>query len=339
MNKPIIIETRTKFSTLILLILAALFFGFLSYYLTSKSFESEYPQIGSLIIGLFFGVFGLASVFSILLLKNYHFDGKKLIVKSIFNITKKVIYVKDIKNYNEIEKENKYVKWKDLTIFTNKQKEKISSLSIPNYYQLKSTLTKGVKRDEYSESFWAYKVNKRYGIGFVIFGLLFTSAMINNYSNRELKIQPEELTTIIAFIVETPEIEDGRINLRIADYPKFKFHISGVRFSASYANSIVTEIKAKDKIEIDIFKDICDKKLIKSKALTFKDKTVNYEFITVNGLRKGSRSYLSLEDINVEHYKDSTGFGFWIFLTAGIGIALSGVYVLIRNRPVNKIGS
>ena len=207
MNKPIEIKTKTKLSTLIILILGGIGSCFLSYYLTSKSLESEYPQIAGLVLGLFFGAFGLLSIFSIWQLKKYDFDGEKLTVKSIFNTPKKVIYVRDIKSYNEIEKENKSGKWNDLTIFTDKQKEKISSSTISNYQQLKRALTKGIQRDEYSENLWSYKVNKRFGIGFIIIGLLFSIGMLKVYSKKDLEIQPEQLTTIKATVTETPEID------------------------------------------------------------------------------------------------------------------------------------
>jgi F0F1-type ATP synthase membrane subunit c/vacuolar-type H+-ATPase subunit K len=53
---------------------------------------------------------------------------------------------------------------------------------------------------------------------------------------------------------------------------------------------------------------------------------VNYNFITINGLRKGEKVYLALNRINEEHESDSTGFGFWTFFLVGIGIMGSGIY-------------
>jgi hypothetical protein len=342
MNKPIDIKTKTKLSTLIILILGGIGFCFLSYYLTSKSLESEYPQIAGLVLGLFFGAFGLISIFSIWQLKKYDFDGDKLIVKSIFNTPKKVIYVRDIKSYNEIEKENKSGKWNDLTIFTDRQKEKISSSTISNYQQLKRALTKGIQRDEYSESLWSYKVNKRFGIGFIIIGLLFSIGMLKVYSKKDLEILPEQLTTIKATITETPEIERRKssrwINLKLEEYPKFNFKISGIRYHAANSNEIVAEIKANDQIELDILKDTYDKKISQAKDLTFIDKTVNYNQITVNGLRKEGKIFLLLENINKEQKEDSTGYGFWILFTVGIGITLTGIYLITRKKPAANNG-
>lgn len=338
MTKPINIETKAKLSTLIILILGGLGSCFLSYYLTSISLESEYPQIGWLILGLFFGVFGLFSIFSIWQLKKYDFDGEKLIVKSIFNTPKKVIYVRDIKSYNEIEKKTTSGKWNDLTIFTDNQKEKISSSAVSNYQQLKRALTKGIQRDEYSERLWSYKVNKRYGIGLAVIGFLCSIGGLNGYLKKDVEIQPKQLITLTATIAETPKIERGKgsrwINLKLREYPKFNFKIDGIRFYAANSHEIVAEIKANNQIELSILKDTYDKKISRTKELTFLGKTVNYDQITVNGLRKGDKTYLRLEDINEKQKEDSTGIGFWLFFTVCIGITLSGINLATRKKPV-----
>lgn len=337
MNKPINIETKTKLSTLIILIFGGIGLCFLSYYLTSVSLDSEYPQIAGLVLGALFGVFGLLSIFSVWQMKKYEFDGDKLIVKSIFNTTKKIIYKNDIISYNEIQKETESSKWKDLTIFTSKRKEKISSFTISNYHELKVALTRGIDRNEYSEKLWAYKVHKRFGIGFIILGLSFLIGMLSVYSEKDREIIPDQLTTITVTIVKTPEIERRKssrwIDLKVEEYPNFTFEIDGIRFHASDSDEIVTDLKARDRIELDILKDTYLKKISQTKDLSFLDKTVNYSFISVNGLRKDGKVYLKLEDINQEHKEDSVGFGFWTFLLVGIGITTSGIYFTTRKRP------
>lgn len=337
MSNPINIKSKTRFSFLIILVIGGIGFCLISYYLISSSLEYEFVQITELIFGLFFGAFGLLSISVIWFLKKYEFDGEKLIVKSIFNTPKKAIYVKDIKSYNEIEKENKSGKWKDLTIFTDRHKETISSSNISNYYQLKSALTKGLIRNEYSERLWSYKVNKRFGIGFIIFGLLFSIGMLKVYSKKDIEIQPEQLTTLKATITKTPEIERRKssrwINLKLEEYPKFNFNISGIRFHASNSSAIVAEIKANDQIELDILKDTYEKKISQTKDLTFTDKTVNYNLITVYGLRNEGKTYLRLKKINHEHKKDYSGIGFWIFLSLGIAIFSFGIYLITRKKP------
>lgn len=337
MNEKINIESNIKYSTLIILILGGIGFSFLSYYLTSKSLEADYPQIAGLILGLFFGVFGLLSIISIWQLNKYEFDGERLIVKSIFNTPKTTIYTNSIRSYNEIDKENKHIKWKDLTIFTDRHKIKISSSTISNYHKLKSALTKGIERDEHSEKLWLYKVNKRYGVGFIIIGLLFSIGMLNIYSNHNKEITSDEISIIIGTVSDTLEIDRKNsskwINLKIKEHPEYVFEISGIRFEASLSNEIVNEIFPGDKIKLSILTDTYQKKITKTKELTFIDKSVNYHFITTNGLSKDGKDYLLLETINQEHKIDSKGWGFWVLLLVGVSILSSGVYLITRKMP------
>ena len=67
-------------------------FSSIGFYLSSKSLEGEYPKIGLLILGLFFGAFRLFPIIVIWTMEKFEFDGEKLIVKSIFNTSKKIIY-------------------------------------------------------------------------------------------------------------------------------------------------------------------------------------------------------------------------------------------------------
>ena len=111
-----------------------------------------------------------------------------------------------------------------------------------------------------------------------------------------------------------------------------------IRFHAANSSAIVAEFKANDQIELDILKDTYDKKISQTTDLTFIDKTVNYNQITVNGLRKEGKPYLRLENINKEQKEDSTGYGFWILFTVGIGITLSGIYLITRKKPAANNG-
>lgn len=334
MKKPILIETKIKFSTLVVLLLAGFGFCFLSYILTSKSLQREVPQILEIVIMLSIGAFGLYAFISLWKLNSYHFDGEYLRVKSIFKTTKKVIGLTELKKYTEIEKENKWgKKWKELTLFTDTQQVTVSSKDIANYEPLKSALTMCLTRDEHAEMRWVHNWIKRSGIAFIIFGALLSVRMLVNYSKRDVKIQPQELNELTATIAKTPEFEQlpystKRIEFRLKEYPSFVFSISGIRFLAANSNAITTELKANDQIELDIFKDVFEKKIGKTEALDFIDKCLNYHVINVNGLRKEGKTYLRLENINKEHKRDSSGNGFWRFLIIGIETILIGMFLV-----------
>ena len=64
------------------------------------------------------------------------------------------------------------MKWKDLTLFGNNFKYKISSTTYSNYPELRKVITRGLKRNKKSEIEWNRKNGFYYGIGFLIFGII-----------------------------------------------------------------------------------------------------------------------------------------------------------------------
>lgn len=339
-KKRVRVEAKSNISNFIILIIGGIFFGVISYFLTSDSLNQEYPQLPGLILGVIFGIFALISMSSIWFISEYEIEGNMLIVKSIFKTTKKSIHLKDVKSYTEIEKENKLSKWKDLTIYTDKQKLTISSGTNSNYRKIKSTLTRGKRRDRYAEKLWAYKIDRRWGIVSMIFGTLFTLLMLNIYSNGDNKIYPNQLTTLKGTISAPLKIGSSKgsrwVNLKINEHQKFAFNISGISSRAARTNEIVSEITKGAKVEFEILTEDYEKKISKTKELTFMDKSVNYRMISVYGLRKNSKIYLSLDRINREHKSDSDGFGFWVLLIVGIGFIMTGLVLFFKKRPVKR---
>tara|TARA_X000000950_G_C13622346_1_gene539911 strand:- start:63 stop:728 length:666 start_codon:yes stop_codon:yes gene_type:complete len=101
------------------------------------------------------------------------------IIKSPFGKIKNIIPLNELKSYNEIKKENAqnvgepgHMKWKDLTLFGNNFKYKISSTTYSNYPELRKVITRGLKRNKKSEIEWNRKNGFYYGIGFLIFGII-----------------------------------------------------------------------------------------------------------------------------------------------------------------------
>lgn len=103
----------------------------------------------------------------------------EFIIKSPFGKIKNIIPLNELKSYNEIKKKSAqnvgepgYMKWKDLTLFGNNFKYKISSTTYSNYPELRKVITRGLKRNKKSEKEWNRKNGFYYGIGFLIFGIL-----------------------------------------------------------------------------------------------------------------------------------------------------------------------
>lgn len=331
-----LIKSKSKTSNAVILIIVGVLFCGLSYYFIFDSLKHEYPQLVGLVFGVLFGLLGLLFIFSIWLLNNYECDGEKLIVKSIFNSPKKIIYIKEINSFNEIEKRNRYTTYKDLTIFTDKHKQKISSSSISNYIELKTALIKGKVRDQYSEKIWAHKFYRRFGIVLIAIGVLFILGMVLVNSKRDERITSNHLTTIQGTIAEPLKISRNKssrwLNIKLKEYPKFVFELRGDRFHASRSDAIITEIFPGNQVEIDIFTDTYEKKITKTKEMTFSDKTMYYNQITVNGLKKSDEIYLASNSINIVQEKKSTG-GNWMILFVGLAFAGSGIYYITKKKP------
>ena len=122
------------------------------------------------------------------------------------------------------------------------------------------------------------------------------------------------------------------VNIKTNEYPTFVFELAGNSFYAANSQQFVDNVGKEDTIEIDILTDTYEKKLIKTKPLTFWDRTVNYNLITICGLRDNNQTYLTLNDLNNEKKSDSTSWGFWLFIIVGLGITSSGIYLLLVNR-------
>jgi hypothetical protein len=330
------IKSTLKISTIVILTLGGIGMLFLCYYLTTVSLNSEYPQIAGLVLGSLFGVIGLFSILSLLTFETLEVDNEKLVVKSILQYPKKIIYLRDIISYNEIEKENKSGKWFDLTIFTQTGKYKISSSVISNYHQFKPILTKGKLRNTHSENLWQYKTTKYWGTAFIIIGSLFLFGFWNIYNNRDNEILPQQLTTIKVTVSNDLEIDRRKssrwVNIKTKEFPTFVFELTGNSFYAANSQQFVDNVGKEDKIEIDILTDTYEKKLTKTKPLTFWDKTVNYHLIGVFGLRDKNQTYMTLDALNAEHKSDSTSWGFWLFVLVGLGITGSGIYFVTANK-------
>ena len=169
------IKSKLKYSNLIILSLGGIISTILGVKLTISGIENYVIFF----VSIPFLLLGLVSTYSFLNFDILYITKDKLIFKSIFGFNKRTINLSQILSFNEIKKENaKYkheighMKWKELTLFGENFKYKISSTSYRNYTELKRNLTRGIYRDLKSEAEWKRKNNLYFGIGFLIFGIL-----------------------------------------------------------------------------------------------------------------------------------------------------------------------
>jgi hypothetical protein len=299
-----------------------------SYFLISTALKVEFPQIVPIILGAFFGIVGLMCLVSLLYLEILELDNEKLVVRSILKIPKKIIFLRDIISYNEIQKVNKSGTWYDLTIFTKKEQYLLSSSVISNYEDFKQSLIKGKPRSIESEKVWEQRTNRNFGIGFIIVGLLFIYFAWLMFDKETKFIKPADLTTIKATISDNLSISKSKssrsIHIHIDEQPTFSFDISSMTYRATYADELVAEVIKGDTLQIDLQTDDYTKKISKTAPLTFWDKTINYEHIGIYGIRKGNKEFLNLEALNNE-YKNDAGYR-WIFIVIFLGIAFWIIY-------------
>jgi hypothetical protein len=336
MNEQVKIKSDNSFLTyFITLLLGGLGMLWVCYYLTSGALKDPYPQIAGIILGGFFGLFGFLCLIAIYSLDSIYIYSDYLKVKSIFGNIKKTIYLDEIITWTEIEKETKYTKWTDLTIYTDRTKFKLSSSIYNNYQQLKSALVKEKTRDLQRQNNWFRRNNLYYAIGFTILGGLFLYTAYHFYLTKDNEIKYSELQTITDVITNKAEIEKGSkgsrsIRIKLKSYPTFSFDIAGNGYSATYASDYVANVKIGDTLNLDIMKDEYQMKLTKEKSLGFWDKTINYSFISVYGLRDKNNTYLNLTDYNNVH-KSDTPIGIWVFGLAGLFVLGSGLYLFTKK--------
>jgi hypothetical protein len=342
------IKSENSFGAYLLILLIGGIGGlFICYYLTSAALKEPYPQITGIILGSFFGLIGIFSLFCI-----YYFDtiliySDHVLIQSIFGNTKKVIFLKDIESWTEVEKENKHSKWKELVIYTKQTKYQLSSAIYANYPQLKSALVSGKPRDFQKQDRRSRKNNLYLAIALSIVGGFFLYSAFLIYSREDAEVKYSQLQTITDTITNTAEIKKGSkrnsrsIQIRLKSFPSFNFNIRGNAYYAMHANNYVANIKVGDIIRLSIMKDEYQMKLTKEKPLGFWDKTINYSSIYVYELLDRKNTYLSLQEYNQESKNDFTLRFLFVFIFGlpGLGMLVVAFYLFIRHQQTRHNAS
>lgn len=322
------LKTTFKVQTILTLLIGGAGSILISYIILTTSSKEEYMQIDSLLFGAFFGLIGIGAILALFILEPLEVYNDRLIIKSIFQNPKKTIFLKDINSYKEI----KNGKLAELTIFTNTGSYYLTSSYIANYQQIKDALTQGKPRNVNAEKLYQRKTSKYFGIAFVIIGPLILLAFGNIYINKDKDVLPQQLSTIKATVLTEPETHKSSLNITVTEFPAFKFYLAGSNLKATNSHLFMTNISTKDTVEIDILTDDYEKKLTKTKPLSFWDKSFRYKSINIYGLRDANQSYLSLSNLNEEKKRDATHWSFWLFVILGLWVTSAGIYLLLTNK-------
>jgi hypothetical protein len=83
------------------------------------------------------------------------------------------------------------------------------------------------------------------------------------------------------------------------------------------------------------FSSTYEKKLTKERELTFWNKTNNYKFILIYGLKDNNRAYLTLDEYNNVKLSDSK-LGVWFFLIISVFIFGVEIYTLMEGQKLKR---
>lgn len=335
-DKPLI-ETKKSLGTLIILTIGFVGFGLVAFFLIRNSLSLRYYQIGGLIGGSIFGLFGLLALISIFLIDNLKVFKDRLDIYSTLGYIKRTIFLNDITKWTEIDKKTKYTKWKDLIIYYSDNQYKISSSGYKNYDKIKNHITRGKRKDDIEIQNWLSRVALRYSIFYILFGFIVLYGAYRLHNNR-LEKKDTNFVTIAGILENKPEIQKGSkssryIKIKLKESPEFNFIISGVAYSEMYTSDYLNYAIQRDTIFLTIDEIVAKKKIFASIPLDYYDKHYGWDRISVYGLSDKKHKYLTLEDYRYKDKSDGVIL-FWILIIVGVGFIIYGLYELNKKKPV-----
>ncbi|PDS23487.1 hypothetical protein B0A77_10710 [Flavobacterium branchiophilum] len=296
----------------------------------AKFNPNNYSDASYLIGVVFFLLFAIICLYSLISVKDYYVFNKKIIFKSFLGIKSTTVNLEEIESWTEIKKKDKNNSWEILSLFTKTGTEiKISSYYYVNYYEIKTKIVKNKTRNLKIEEQKLNKENKNYAVGFIVIGVIF---LFCAYKFVQIKdINSSDIIVFGDITSENIELIKGRKNsnkviIKLEKYPDFNFQISGTTLKETYTQDLINDVKDGDSIYLGINKKEFRKKLIKIDSLTLIDKYFHYEIIHIESIKTSKFEYLKLaENNNGRNSNKYWGFGF--FGIAGLFLFLSGIYM------------
>lgn len=173
-------------------------------------------------------------------------------------------------------------------------------------------------------------------IAMTVLGLFALFCLFGSYSSFksiDSDVLEKDLYPLRGTITDDAKISQGRseyyIRFKLLLVPDLEFELSTIAYQVANTRELASEVEKNDTIEIDILRSEFEKKILKTKPLSFIDRKINPDFIDVYGFRKNKKEYLLLDDYNKaenEHAKN----GIWILLAASFGWII-GMYFERRN--------
>lgn len=311
-----------------------------SYFLITHNIAKAYPQLPEIACGVLLLLFGLYCLYYCFSRKTvYLFEDSIQLKRGLFGGSTE-IRIADIQSWAEIHKTSKYNNWEELYIFTADQKYRFESYNYDDYYQLKYKIIENKTRNLEYEQKRDRKSVRNFSFFFLFFGLLFLGMGLNFYLRIDAPFPSKPYVTLNQII--TSEIKtkrEGRssrsFELKFNDYPEFNFNIKGNYFRAMYTADFMGEVQLGDTITVKILKDDFEKKLAKTKPLTFWDKSIDYYDIEVVSVSHRDKDYLTLADAVAEKNSgnESNAWGLSIFGAVLLG---AGLFIYFKRKQIAK---
>lgn len=199
----------------------------------------------------------------------------------------------------------------------------------------KGAIIRGKEKDLQKSNIKKSNTKLEIGILFILSCIFLIGSYIS-FENSKTILSTQDITTLRQIVtneikIDTPAKGGSSIKLSLKEYPNFDFQINGIAFSATNTSNLISNVKIGDTILVDIKTDEYKKKLTKEKPLGFFDKTLNYKFINIYGLRDKTKTYLTLSDYNAER-KTEAPWVFWISLLTGLGFLTYTLYATIQLK-------
>lgn len=313
------ISSSYKTRPIIITIIGGIGMLLLAIYFLRISMISLYPQLIGIILGLLFGSISVYCFYALLKLEKLELSDEKLIIKTLIETHKKTIYLKDI-TYYEIHKTPK-IRQEELTIFTASDSYKLASSNFQNYTDLKAILAKDkTLRTTEKKEIDLRKFAKYLGLGLILLSSFILYKLQAKHKELQTIIKIEDLIFIEVTVRDKFQIKESKnarkITIPTNEYPHLIFEFPRNNFTNNENKAFVAEIKQNDLLEMAILKTEYDKKIKQTLPLTFWEKTVNFPFIYVYGIRsvKYEKEFLSIASLNARRTKEATSTSFWGFI-------------------------
>jgi len=310
-----------------------------SYFLITNNLEKQFPQLPGILSGIFLMLFGLYCLY-------YCFNRKAVYVFEDFILSKSNLFKRevtipftDIQSWAELHKKSKYRGWSELYIFTPSKKYCFTSYDYGDEYEtLKSVITKNKSRNLDYEKKSDLKSITYLCFFFLFLGVIFWAFGVSNYIRSNNTVPILQLVTLDQKVTSKIKIKkSGKssryISLRLNDNPEFSFNIEGAAYRATDTDGFVAEINTGDTLTVSILREDFEKKITKTKPLTFWDKSFGYYSIPVYGLAYKNRIYLSPKEYQSARKSGlrSNSKSLGIF---GLILAEIGIFIYIQRKKI-----